>query len=195
MCLALMTRLAFENDAHIRLFLVQCIPQVFGQPGGGGQVPTIDDDFQLINVPALRRLCISAGVCLTACRWTKKLAKIYGYHLSCCFGAATDVALNVRTVHVAYLVTLYAMPPTLCAIALRELLDVLPAHLLQLIRHSDRAPQVRMEVGLLLESLRQQIGNGSAIGEQQQRYLVARAETIDVLLRHNGVVCSDDLTV
>lgn len=196
---ALLTRLAFENDATARRYLIQCIPWVFA--------PTInatdfDDDpdgaasIMRIDVCELRDRCTAAGICLAACRWTKKLAKILPYHVSCCFGAATNVANHLRCVHIAYLSTLYAMPVSLCAPALRELLDELPTHLLQLVWHhrSDdgcKAADLRQEVRELLNSLLQQIQRPSAaandatdvaLGAEWRAFFAGRAETITTIL-------------
>lgn len=194
-CLALLTRLAFESDFAVRQFLVECIPSVF-VPSGGNTTAAIRE------ADVLRVACARAGICWIACRWTGKLAKILCYHLSCCFGPAVEVLHSLRTVHRAYLVTLFAMPVRLCAGALRELLDEMPTHVLQLLRHSagKEAPAleraaIRAEVRAILVSLVEHVRRtdeemGAANGARDQqagdedacRFFGGRAETLDAVL-------------
>lgn len=194
---ALLTRLAFENNATVRRYLMQCIPRVFA-PAIGTTDDDDDEAVMLIDLAVFRERCLLAGICLTACRWTKKMAKILPYHVSCCFGPATDVAYHLRCVHIVYLVTLYAMPLALCTHALRELLDTLPTHLLQLLQHhtskcdGDRQGAVRSEVYELLHSLLQQLerpsGNvadetaDAVLSADVRAFFSGRAKTIAVIL-------------
>lgn len=196
---ALLQRMAFESDAEVRVFLIAQIPRVFA----GWQLTTSDsvDDMDLEELDVLKRRCLAAGCCLTACRWTRKLAKILPYHVSCCFGPATDVRRHLRAVHRAYLSTLHAMPVRLCAPALRELLDELPTHLVQLMWHHRadamaERQQLAAEVCALLRSLGEQIAPTSdadddvsamALGDEWRTYLAGRAETLAMIVERLSV--------
>lgn len=190
-CLALLTRLAFESDPIVRQFLIECIPNVF-VPQAVVNEPDISFD-----ATELRAQCGSAGICWVACRWTGKLVKIFCYHLSCCFGPSSDVLRCLRTVHRAYLVTLFAMPVAMCPVALRELVDELPTHLLQLLRHSnsgtsaeDRAT-IRNEVYAIFVSLLEHLRKRPAANDDEdgRRFFGGRAETLNAVLTKMKVQC------
>lgn len=181
---ALLTRLAFEGDATVREFLVQCIPAVFAPEVFETMFDPEQPDAD-VDIAALRAQCSAAGCCLAACRWTKKLAAILSYHCSCCFGPATDVAHSLRIVHAAYLSTVHRIPVALCAPAVRSLCDELPTHLLQLWRHGERDARIGDEVRSILESVREQISAADVLtgmSEDWQRFFGGRAETLTVLL-------------
>lgn len=94
-CLALLNRLAFESDYHVRLLLMQCIPVVFAPNQPIDLLSSTNSNIVQIDYKLLKEDC-KGSPCLTACRWTKKLVKIWIYHVSCSFGPSADVAFNLR---------------------------------------------------------------------------------------------------
>lgn len=97
LCASLLNRLAFENDYNVRLLLMRCIPTVFAPTQSIDLLNDSEEEITQIDYPQLRENCVDKP-CLTACRWTKKLAKMCIYHLSCSFGPSADVAFNIRVI-------------------------------------------------------------------------------------------------
>lgn len=97
-CSALLNRLAFEGDYQVRMLLMNCVPDVFAPYQPIHLHTASDGDIAQIDYKQLREDS-KASPCLTACRWTKKLVQIWSYHISCAFGSAGDVALNLRVNH------------------------------------------------------------------------------------------------
>lgn len=96
-CSALVNRLAFESDYHVRLMLMRCIPNVFAPKQPIQLLSASHSDITEIDYQQLRSN-MKSSPCLAACRWTKKLVKIWSYHISCSFGSSADIALNLRVI-------------------------------------------------------------------------------------------------
>lgn len=97
-CSALLNRFAFESNYDIRVFLLRCIPIVFAPDQPINLLSASDEEIAEINLQDLRTLS-SENLRLTACRWSKKLVKIWLYHVSCLVASsAAEAALNLRVI-------------------------------------------------------------------------------------------------